>query len=149
MFIDASAIVAILNQEPGGEALEACIERATETMTFSPMVRFEAVVSLARARSKAIGAAKPTPEMLARASASVDLFLEAIEAGEIPITPDIGRNAVAASVRFGKVVGHPADLNFGDCFVYACAKERDEPLLFIGADFAKTDLKSAMSANSP
>ncbi len=150
MFIDASAIVAILNQEPECEALEACIERADDAMTFSPIVRFEAIVSLARARAKATGAvAKPTPEMIAQASASVDLFLEAIEAEEIPIAADIGRIAVAASARFGKIVGHPADLDFGDCFVYASAKAREESLLFVGADFAKTDMKSALSAGSP
>ena len=150
MFIDASAIVAILNQEPEGEALEACIERADEPVTFSPIVRFEAIVSLARAHSKATGAAaKPTAETLAQASASIDLFFEAIEAEEVPITSDIGRIAVAVSARFGKVVGHPAGLNFGDCFVYACAKACEDSLLFIGADFARTELKSALSAASP
>jgi ribonuclease VapC len=148
MFIDASAIVAILNQEPDGEALEGCIERSDEPMTFSPMVRFEAIVSLASARAKRTGAAMPTPETLAQASASIDLFLEAIEAEEMPITADIGRVAVAASARFGKIVGHPADLNFGDCFVYACARTREESLLFIGADFARTDLRNALNAGS-
>lgn len=147
MFIDASAIVAILNQEPEGEALEACIERSGAPSTYSPIVRFEAIVSLAKARARAGGGVgKPTPEAIAQASASVDLFLEAIAAVEVPITAEIGRAAVAASARFGKVVGHAADLNFGDCFVYACAKARDEPLLFIGADFAKTDLPSALNA---
>jgi ribonuclease VapC len=149
MFIDASAIVAILNQEPEGEALEACIERTDSPVAFSPIVRFEAIVSLARARAKATGAAaRPTAETLAQASASVDLFFDAIEAEEVPITVEIGRIAVAASARFGKVVGHPADLNFGDCFVYAGAKARDDALLFVGADFAMTDLRNAASAGS-
>ena len=39
---------------------------------------------------------------------------------------------------------HPAGLNFGDCFAYALAKERDEPLLFKGDDFARTDVKQAL-----
>ena len=149
MFIDACAIVAILNQEPESEALEACIEKADDPISCSPIVRFEAIVSLARARAKATGVAgKPTREMVAQASVSVDLFLEAIDAEEIAITADIGRLAVAASARFGKLVGHPADLNFGDCFVYACAKAREESLLFTGGDFVKTDLNSALSAGS-
>ncbi len=51
--------------------------------------------------------------------------------------------AFAAWVRFGKG-RHPAALNFGDCFSYALAKLRDEPLLFKGDDFSKTDLMTGM-----
>ena len=46
---------------------------------------------------------------------------------------------------FGKGSGHPARLNFGDCFAYALAKALDEPLLYKGADFGKTDVQSAMA----
>jgi ribonuclease VapC len=44
---------------------------------------------------------------------------------------------------FGKTSGHPAKLNFGDCFSYALAKSKGEPLLFKGQDFSRTDVKSA------
>lgn len=47
--------------------------------------------------------------------------------------------------RFGKGSGHPAGLNFGDCFAYALAIARDEPLLFVGNDFVHTDVAAAMS----
>ncbi|HEY1944205.1 MAG TPA: type II toxin-antitoxin system VapC family toxin [Roseiarcus sp.] len=143
MFIDASAIVAILNGEPEGDALVSCIESASEALMFSPLVRFEAIVSLARAGTHG---ARLTAETLARASAAVDLFLEEIEAAEVIVTPEIGRLAVDASARFGKVVGHPAALNFGDCFAYACARRHEQALLFIGGDFSKTDLASALNA---
>ena len=45
--------------------------------------------------------------------------------------------------RYGQGSGHPAALNFGDCFAYALAKERGAPLLFKGDDFARTDIAAA------
>jgi ribonuclease VapC len=45
---------------------------------------------------------------------------------------------------FGKGSGHPAQLNFGDCFAYALAKDMNEPLLFKGEDFRRTDIQSAI-----
>ena len=56
MFIDASAIIAILNREAGYEKLAECIEQATDGVKFSPIVRFEAVLGLARARSRGASA---------------------------------------------------------------------------------------------
>ena len=46
--------------------------------------------------------------------------------------------------RFGRGSGHPAKLNFGDCFAYALARELDEPLLFIGQDFIHTDVRRVL-----
>ena len=51
--------------------------------------------------------------------------------------------ALAAFARFGKGQGHPAQLNMGDCFAYACARTRNIPLLFIGNDFSQTDIPAA------
>ena len=56
------------------------------------------------------------------------------------VSPEVGRFALDASATFGKVVGHVADLNFGDCFAYACAKALKTSLLYKGNDFAHTDL---------
>lgn len=56
------------------------------------------------------------------------------------ISPEVGRLAIDASARYGKAVGHVADLDFGDCFAYACAKSLGVPLLYKGNDFANTDL---------
>ncbi|MGO4840132.1 PIN domain-containing protein, partial [Rhizobiaceae sp. 2RAB30] len=59
---------------------------------------------------------------------------------EVAISGEIGRRALDASATYGKAVGHVADLNFGDCFAYACAKSLDVALLYKGNDFARTDL---------
>ena len=68
-----------------------------------------------------------------------------VEAGVtvVPLTADIARVAVDAFARFGKGRGHPAQLNFGDCLSYGCAKFHDVPLLFKGDDFARTDIVRA------
>lgn len=141
MFIDASVIVAILNEEPGAEELEKRIASATRPLYVSPLVRFEAVQALARAAAEAIKKhTKPTPDMLAQARDTVDAFVSEIAANEIVISGDIGNSAIEASMKYGKAVGHKADLNFGDCFAYACAKANRLPLLYKGNDFSKTDL---------
>src|SRR5262245_29969940 len=61
-----------------------------------------------------------------------------------PVTAATARGVARAYSQWGKAV-HPAALNLGDCFAYALAKERDCPLLFVGNDFAATDIKSALS----
>jgi ribonuclease VapC len=61
-----------------------------------------------------------------------------------PVTATAAERVGAAHARWGKGV-HPAGLNFGDCFAYALVKEFDCPLLYIGDDFARTDVKSALS----
>jgi len=61
----------------------------------------------------------------------------------VSVTEAAARQVGEAYARWGKGI-HPAGLNFGDCFAYALAKERGCPLLYVGADFAKTDIKSAL-----
>ena len=61
----------------------------------------------------------------------------------VTVTPAAARRVAGAYERWGKGV-HPAGLNFGDCFAYDVAKEHSCPLLFIGQDFSKTDLTSAL-----
>lgn len=138
MFVDASVIVAILDQEPGWEELVKHLTADDGERFVSPLVRFEAIMSLARAMSG--GGRKPTPAMILQAGLVVDDFIVEIEAREIPISDEIGRAAVDAATRYGKAVGHPADLNFGDCFAYACAKVQKTKLAYKGNDFAQTDL---------
>lgn len=69
---------------------------------------------------------------------SFDLVITPVGAAEAELALD-------AHQRFGRSV-HPADLNFGDCFAYACAMLRDVPLLFKGDDFAQTDVRDATLA---
>lgn len=61
----------------------------------------------------------------------------------VPFSAQQAKLALEAFKRFGKGRGAKASLNFGDCFVYALAKELDAPLLFKGGDFSKTDIKAA------
>ena len=74
------------------------------------------------------------------ASREFDAPLERFKVVIEPVTTDQARIARGADRRFGRGSGHPAKLNFGDCFAYALAKELDEPLLFVGQDFTRTDV---------
>jgi ribonuclease VapC len=85
-------------------------------------------------------AARPTPEIVAAARDLVDDLVAELGAKEITISASIGDKAVDAAMTYGKAVGHPADLNFGDCFAYACAKACGVGLIYKGDDFAQTDL---------
>ena len=62
----------------------------------------------------------------------------------VPVSEDHARDAILAYSRFGKASRHPARLNHGDCFAYSLAKALDQPLLFKGDDFARTDIRSAL-----
>ncbi|MFY9642516.1 MAG: type II toxin-antitoxin system VapC family toxin [Rhodomicrobium sp.] len=137
MFIDASVIVAILAGEPGCDELEKRLGDIGSPFFVSPLVKFEASAALARQKG---ANRKPSPEILRQAQKAVDAFVEDIGAEEVPISPEVGRIALDASAAYGKAVGHAADLNFGDCFAYACAKFLGVPLLYKGNDFAHTDL---------
>jgi ribonuclease VapC len=78
----------------------------------------------------------------AAAEDEVEAFVSRFSVQLIPITAEIGTLAVDASRRYGRG-RHKADLNFGDCFAYACARERGVPLLFKGEDFVHTDIEAA------
>ena len=139
IFLDASAVIAILNREPDSERLITAMEEARGKLFISPVSTFESVVGLARARI-GMPARRSAAEDLRLATASVREFIRANDIKEISISPEIGQGAIPAAATFGKAVGHPADLNFGDCFAYACAKALGAALLYKGNDFTKTDL---------
>lgn len=128
MFVDASAIVAILAGEGDGSALEARLDQAGPIST-SPVAIYEAVLGIARVLNVSVAVAR----------AEVENFLAEAGARIIPIPPEIGRCAIRAFDRFGRG-RHPARLNMGDCFAYACARSLDAPLLFKGDDFSQTDI---------
>lgn len=73
----------------------------------------------------------------------VMLLLDSIGAEIAAVDADSALRAAAAHLKWGKGV-HPAGLNFGDCFAYELAMDRDCPLLYVGNDFGKTDVKSAL-----
>jgi ribonuclease VapC len=138
MFLDASVIVAIIAREPGWEEIVKRLEIADGAFVVSPVARLEAVLGIAR---KFQQPDKPkSKETVATANAAVTEFLSAIGATEIAVTSATGSIAIETAMIYGKAVGHPADLNFGDCFSYACAKALDIALAYKGDDFALTDL---------
>lgn len=140
LFIDASVMVAILAGEDDAEALMARLEREEGPFVVSPVVRMEASLSLARRIATARKRATATAKEIETASALVDQFTLDLEVTEIAITAEIGRKALAAAGRYGKIVNHSAKLNLGDCLAYACAQELGARLAFKGNDFAETDL---------
>jgi ribonuclease VapC len=127
MFLDASAMVAIIAEEQDAASLAARLDQAREVHT-SPIAIFEAALGLARIANVA-----PSHAM-----SLLDRFMTEIGAIVLPIDADLGRMATEAFERFGKG-RHPAALNLGDCFAYACARRLDTPLLCKGNDFPRTD----------
>lgn len=141
LFIDASVIVAILAEEEDRDALLDRLGQDPGPFYVSSVVRMEASLSLTRRKAEASGRDKPaTPEMLADARRLVDQFISDLEAKEIMISGDVGTKALDAAQDFGKIVNHPAKLNMGDCFSYACARAYRTKVAYKGNDFALTDI---------
>jgi ribonuclease VapC len=124
MVIDTSVLMAILLQEEDAQIYADAIVRAgTAALSAASYVEL-AIVSLSRG-------------VRGRAELEATLADAGIEI--VPVTLDQARIAVGAYERYGKG-RHAASLNFGDCFAYALAKSRGEPLLFKGSDFTLTDV---------
>jgi len=127
VIIDTSVIVALMRREPESATYAHLIETA-------PIRRISAgtYVELALVID---GARDPA------SSAALDPFLVDSHIRIEPVTEAQARIARTAYQRFGKGSGHPARLNFGDCFAYALARDLGEPLLFKGDDFRLTDIE--------
>ena len=74
----------------------------------------------------------------------MDELVERFDIRIEPVTAEQAKIARQAYRDYGKGSGHPAGLNFGDCFSYALARDKLEPILYKGDDFVHTDLRSAM-----
>jgi ribonuclease VapC len=137
MLIDSSAFLAILLAEPEASDFLARLQASPDKPMTTPLVRYEVVVSLARSRSRG----KPVDGSdIAAAEAIYDELFQALGCVEVMLTPSIGKQAAECAGVYGKVAGHPADLNMGDCFSYAAAKAHRRRLLYKGNDFVHTDL---------
>ena len=132
MFVDASALTAIIANEPDGPALLIALRRTDRRYT-SAVAVYEAVLALARIGNTAVALSR----------AVVQQFLGEFSVELIPITAEIGTLAIAAFERFGRP-HHPARLNMGDCFAYACARTLQVPLLFKGEDFRHPDIAAGL-----
>lgn len=124
--VDASALVALLLQEPDWERFEEAL--VSDRAIVSPIGLWETAVRVRQVF-------KNGDERLARLIAGYDVRTVAIEARHADL-------ALEAARRYGK--GTPARLNLGDCFAYALAKADDLPLLYKGDDFARTDVRSVL-----
>lgn len=129
MFIDSSAIVAILTAEEDADGLADRIEAAAAPMT-SAIAIFEAALGICRKRHATVEEARD----------DVRIFLEAAGIEVVGIAEAEADAALLAFSRYGKGRGHPAQLNMGDCFAYAVARTRGMPLLYKGDDFSHTDI---------
>ncbi len=131
MFVDASALTAMIADEHDGIALMARMQKARTKMT-SPVAVWEATLAVARLTGKSIAEAKEGLERF--------LELGGVELTAIPA--EVTALAIDSYDRFGKG-RHRARLNMGDCFAYACARHFGQPLLYKGDDFAQTDIEAA------
>lgn len=95
------------------------------------MAVWEAAVAVARVVDLSVSAA----------AEAVDEYLTLMEIAVVAVPAETARLALDAFDRFGKD-RHPASLNFGDCFAYACARHLVQPLMFKGGDFPQTDIEA-------
>ncbi len=130
MVIDTSAIVAILRQESGADALLRRLT-AAGSRRMSAASLLEAAIVLEGKSGE-------------RGGEQLDLFLARAQIEVAPVTADQVRIARKAFRRYSKGRGHAAALNFGDCFSYALASSLGEELLYTGADFVHTDVARAV-----
>jgi ribonuclease VapC len=130
MILDASAVIAILRDEPEAARFARAIQDAG--------YRRISAVNYVEAAAVIDGSRDPV------ASRQFDDLLREARVTIEPVTQVQAKIARDAYRDFGKGSGHPARLNFGDCFAYALARAMGEPLLFKGGDFPHTDIASAL-----
>jgi ribonuclease VapC len=128
VIVDSSAVVAVLLRESRQEELSVKLDGAKVVAVGAPTL-FEIGMVMVGAMGE-------------RGRGLVALFLESFEVEVIPFGELHWQAAVEAFSRYGKG-RHPAKLNYGDCMSYATSRIAEEPLLYIGSDFAQTDIEAA------
>ena len=126
MAVDTSALMAMVLREAEADRCKAALEEEPDLLISAGTVA-EALIVAAR---------RNLVEEMNR-------LIDGLGFDIVSVTPASARRIAAAYARWGRGA-HPAGLNFGDCFSYEVAKERSCPLLYVGEDFAKTDLESAV-----
>ena len=129
MVIDTSVLIAILLDEPGAMTFVDAIAVAATRRVGAPTLVEAAAVMLARKGPNG--------------GIALDALLQRLEIEVVPMSVDAAALARSAYARFGKGIGAPAVLNYGDCLAYGVAVDMREPLLFAGEDFRKTDVVAA------
>ena len=129
MILDTSVLIAIIKEEPEAASFAVTLE-VTNELRLSAASYLESSIVLDRLKN---------PKLSAR----LDEILEKAQVAIEPITAEQAQIARQAYRDYGRGSGHPANLNFGDCFAYALARAKREPLLYKGDDFVHTDVRSA------
>jgi ribonuclease VapC len=124
--VDTSALMAIVLDEPEADACIAALEAADDILISAGTVAEALIVSARRDVSR-----------------EMTKIIDELGLEIVSVTPAAARRVAAAYERWGKGM-NPAALNFGDCFAYELAKERNCRLLYIGEDFLSTDIESAL-----
>jgi ribonuclease VapC len=130
MIVDTSAVIAVLKEESDAPRFLRVLTLSAEPKRMSAANYLEAAIVVDANRNPLL-------------SRRLDELIVQTEIMAEPVTLEQANIARAAYRDFGKGSGHPAQLNFGDCFAYALAKSMREPLLFKGEDFAHTDVAIA------
>ena len=124
--VDTSALMAIVLDEPEADACIAALEAADDILISAGTVAEALIVSARRDVSR-----------------EMTKIIDELGLEIVSVTPAAARRVAAAYERWGKGM-NPAALNFGDCFAYELAKERNCRLLYTGEDFSSTDIESAL-----
>jgi len=135
VIVDSSAVIALLRGEPEAAAI-------AEALHLAEAAGGSLISAATYVETGAVVDAKRDPV----ASRHLDDLLRTASIEIADVTIAQARLARAAYRDFGRGSGHPARLNFGDCFAYALAKESGRPLLFKGNDFTHTDVTPALPA---
>ena len=125
--VDTSALMAIILREPCAEDCIRALEREAEILLSAGTMAEALIVAARRNVFK---------EMVQ--------LIDGLDADAVPVTASVAQRIAGAYARWGRGI-HPAALNFGDCFAYDVATEHSCPLLFVGEDFAKTDVERALA----
>lgn len=128
LIVDTSALVAVVFEEPEADQLIHRLAVSPSTGIGTPTLAELGLVLSSRLGMDAGDVITP--------------MLEEFHIAEVSFGEEHWREAVSAHRRFGRG-NHEAKLNFGDCLSYAVARLANEPLLFIGNDFAATDIEAA------
>jgi ribonuclease VapC len=130
MIVDTSAVIAVLKEESDAPRFLRVLTMSAEPKRMSAANYLEAAIVVDANRNPLL-------------SRRFDDLIVQTEIRAEPVTLEHAEIARAAYRDFGRGSGHPAQLNFGDCFAYALAKSMREPLLFKGDDFSHTDVAIA------
>jgi ribonuclease VapC len=128
VIVDSSAVVAVFREEAGHEGIEQTV-RDAEVVAIGAPTLVECMIVIGRAEGE------DGIDALSRLILDLEIVILPFDQPHVDV-------AAEAFVGFGKG-RHPAALNYGDCMTYATARRADRPLLYIGNDFAKTDIQAA------